>query len=80
MSEFVFGGIVAGLAILSCAVVVFANLAIKLKIEVEALKNSTHSIQYVPVDKETAFEELTEKEKESLKQSMNHFGEEINFS
>ena len=53
------------------------NWVMKLNIEVKSLKNSTHSIQYVPIDKESAFQDLTDKEKESLKASMGSEGFEL---
>jgi len=78
--EFFIGVAITGITVLFCAVVVFVNLVIKLKIEVEGLKNSTHSIQYVPVDRDNAFESLTDKEKESLTASMQPEGFEVNLS
>jgi hypothetical protein len=60
------------------AVICLFNWVIKLNIDVQAMKNSTHSIQYVPIDKTSGFESLDDDQKEKLKTSMGMDGDLVN--
>lgn len=68
--EMFVGLIISALAFLTAGLAVIANMVFKTRIEVLAMKESTHSIQYVPVDKTAAFEELGEDQKKKLNASM----------
>jgi hypothetical protein len=74
------GFVVVGLLFCLGSVLVLANQVIGIKAKIIGMENSTHSIQYVPVDNAGAFEELSKEDKERLKDEfgVNLFPENIN--